>query len=64
MYRDYDFDWGRERATQIRREVEHNRLEARLARARLSKHDGGLEEAVVPKSLTARSAAVLMALFR
>ncbi len=58
-----DFGLGRERMGQMRTEVEHNRLEARLATARLSR-SAGLEEAVPRKGMAARSAAVLMALFR
>jgi hypothetical protein len=63
MYGDYDFGWGRQRAIQMSREVEHNRLEARLAKARLSQ-GAGLEEAVSRPSMAARSAAAVMALFR
>jgi hypothetical protein len=54
---------GRERMLDMRAEVERNRLEARLAKARLSK-DAELEEAAPRKrSLAARGEAVLMALF-
>ena len=50
---------GRERTLQIRTEVDHNRLESRL-----SKH-AGLEKGVSRRrSMAARSAAVLMSLFR
>ena len=59
-----DFGSGRERMVQMSSEVAHNRLEGQLARARLSK-GVGLEEAVPRKrGLAARSAAVVMALFR
>ena len=51
-------DLGRERITQIRTEVEHNRLESRLSK------DGGLEKGVSRRSLAARSAAALMSMFR
>jgi hypothetical protein len=49
---------GRERMVQIHSEVEHNRLESRLGKS------GGLEKGVSRRSLAARSAAVLMSLFR
>ena len=49
---------GWERMVQIRSEVEHNRLESRLGKS------GGLEKGVSRRSLAARSAAVLMSLFR
>jgi len=63
MHSDYDLGWGRQRAMQMSRDVEHNRLEARLAKARLSQ-GAGLEEAVPRTSMAARGAAVVMALFR
>ncbi len=59
----YDVWSGRERMLDMRAEVERNRLESRLAKARLSKN-AELEEAAPRKSLAARGAAVLMALFR
>jgi hypothetical protein len=49
---------GRERMVQIRTEVEHNRLESRLGKG------GGPEKGVSRRSMAARSAAVLMSLFR
>jgi hypothetical protein len=50
---------GRERMVQIRSEVEHNRLESRLSKG------SGLEKGVSRRrSMAARSAAVLMSLFR
>ncbi len=51
-------DLGRERMVQIRSEVEHNRLESRLSKG------SGLEKDGLRKSMAARSAAVLMSLFR
>ena len=59
-----DFGLGRERMVQMGSEVAHNRLEARLAKARLSQGAAGLEEAVPRKSMAARGATVVMALFR
>ncbi len=53
-----DFGLGRERMVQMRTEVAHNRLEARLSQG------PGLEDAVPRKSMAARGAAVVMALFR
>ena len=49
---------GRERMVQIRAEVEHNRLESRLSKG------GGPEKGVSRRGVVARSAAVLMSLFR
>ena len=50
---------GRERMVQIRNEVEHNRLESRLSKG------GGLEQdGSRRRGMAARSAAVLMSLFR
>jgi hypothetical protein len=50
---------GRERMVQIHSEVEHNRLESRLSKG------SGLEKGVSRRrSMAARSAAVLMSLFR
>ena len=49
---------GRERMVQIHSEVEHNRLESRLSKGDES------EKSVSRRSLAARSAAVLMSLFR
>ncbi len=50
---------GRERVAQIRKEVEHNRLEARLARAARSE-----EGNVTRQGRVARGAALVTALFR
>ena len=51
-------DLGMERMVQIHSEVEHNRLESALSKG------SGLEKGVSRRSLAARSAAVLMSLFR
>lgn len=59
LYQNLDSGLDREHRAQIRREVEQNRLEARLAATR-----SGLDEAASRKSPAARSAAVVMALFR
>ena len=50
---------GRERMTQIHREVEHYRLDARLAKAARSDEDGAARRGRV-----ARSIALVTALFR
>ena len=49
---------GRERITQIRTEVERNRLESRLGKG------GETEKGVSRRGVAARSTAVLMSLFR
>ena len=49
---------GRERMVQIRTEVEHNRLEARLGKG------GGTEKGVSRRGVAARSATALVSLFR
>jgi hypothetical protein len=59
MYLDYDLGWSRQRATQIRSEVEHNRLEASLARAARSN-----EDSFTRRGTLARGAALVTALFR
>ncbi len=59
MYHDFDHGLARERTAQMRKEVEHNRLEARLARA--ARSDGG---GVAREGRVARGAALLTALFR
>ena len=67
MYLEYDLGWSRERATQIRTEVEHNRLEARLAKARLAEEvRPPAEEALRTRSrgMFVRGTAAVMALFR
>ena len=58
MYQDFDRGLARERTAQMREEVEHNRLDARLARA--DRSDG---EGVARGGMVARGAALLMALF-
>ena len=50
---------GRERMTQIHREVEHNRLDARLAKAARSEEHGAARRGRV-----ARVVALVTALFR
>jgi len=59
LHHDFEFGSGRERMAQMRTEVEHNRLEARLAKAARSN-----EEVTLPRGMVARSAAVVTALFR
>ena len=59
MYHDFDHGLGRERIVQMRTEVEHNRLKASLAQAARSN-----EDSVTRRSMAARSAALVMALFR
>ena len=49
---------GRERMVQIRTEVANNRLEASLGRG------GGSEKGISRRGVAARSATVLMSLFR
>ena len=49
---------GRERMVQIHTEVANNRLESRLGKG------GGSEKGVSRRSVAARSATVLMSLFR
>jgi len=56
MYQDFDRGLARERTVQMRKEVEHNRLDARSARA--ARPDGVAREGRV-----ARGAALLTALF-
>ena len=51
-------DLGRERITQIRTEVAHNRLEDRLGKG------GGSEKGISRRGVAARSAAILTSLFR
>ena len=64
MYRDYDFGWGRERAMQMRREVEHNRLETRLAQARSAEEVRPAEGSPRSGGMLARGAGAVMALLR
>ncbi len=58
MYQDFDRGLARERTTQMREEVERNRLDARLARVDRS---GG--EGVASNGRVARGAAFVTALF-
>ena len=66
MYLDYDLGWSRQRATQIRSEVEHNRLKARLRKARSAEEVRPAEENLrtTTKGMFVRGAAAVMALFR
>ena len=59
MYQDFDHGLARERTSRMREEVEHNRLDARLARA--ARPDGG---GVARRGRVSRGAALVMALFR
>ena len=59
MYQDFDRGLARERTSQMRKEVEHNRLDARLARADRSDGDGAASRGRV-----ARGFALATALFR
>ncbi len=58
MYQDFDRGLARERTAQMRREVEHDRLDARLARAARSEDD------VLRRGRVARGVALVTALFR
>ena len=58
LYHELDYGLGKERVLQMRKEVEHNRLEARLAKASLS------EEAVLRRGRLTRGIALVTALFR
>jgi hypothetical protein len=64
FYGGYDYQMGKERALDMRKEVARYRLEASLRKARSASGEPGLEETSPRKSLVARSAAVLMGLFR
>jgi hypothetical protein len=64
FYGGYDYQMGTERRVDMRREVGHNRLESRLAEARLANVTLSGEEASPRRGMAARSAAVVMALFR
>ncbi len=59
MYQDFDNGLARERTAQMRKEVEHNRLGARLARVARSNRDSD-----TGRGRVARGAALLTALFR
>jgi hypothetical protein len=58
MYQDFDYGLARERRAQIHREVEHDRLDARLAKAARTGEDGAARRGRV-----ARGAALVAALF-
>ena len=58
LYHELDYGLGKERVLQMRKEVEHNRLEASLAKASLS------EEAVLRRGRLTRGIALVTALFR
>ena len=58
MYQDFDRGLARERTAQMREEVEHNRLDTRLARAARS------EEGTTHRGRVARGVALVTALFR
>ncbi len=64
MYHDYNYGWGGERAMEMRREVAHNRLEARLAQARLAREVRPAGESLRSRGMVARSAGAVVALFR
>ena len=59
MYQDFDRGLARERTAQMRKEVEHYRLDARLAKAARSDEDG-----VGSRGRVARGVALVTALFR
>lgn len=59
FYGGYDHQAGKERAVRMRREVEHDRLEARLANSALT-HG----EDLLRRGIAARGGAVVTALFR
>ena len=59
MYQDFDRGLARERTAQMRKEVDHYRLDARLAKAARSDEDG-----VGSRGRVARSVALVTALFR
>jgi hypothetical protein len=71
LYRDYGLEWGGERAARLRSEVEHNRLEtrlAKLAKARLAEEirpaEENLRTTTSGRALVVRCAGAVMALFR
>ncbi len=57
MYQDFDHGLGRERTAQMRKEVEHNRLVARLARVARADQDSD-----AGRGRVARGAALVTAL--
>ena len=58
MYQDFDQGLARERTSRMRKEVEHNRLDSRLARSARS------EEGTTHRGRVARGVALATALFR
>ena len=76
LYHDLDYGLGKERVVQMRKEIEHNRLEARLVKeARLAKAASLSEEArlakarlseetVLRRGMLTRGTTFVMALFR
>jgi hypothetical protein len=75
LHPDFDYGLGKERVVQMQKEVEHNRLEARLTRedrlakaaslsgqARLAK--ARLDEAVLHRGMLTRGTTFVAALFR
>ncbi len=66
LHQDFDFGSGRERMVDMRREVGHNRLESRLAQASQANVtlSGEGSSPHNKRGMAARSAAVVMALFR
>ena len=59
MYQDFERGLAREWTAQMRKEVEHNRMGARLAKAARSDEDG-----VARRGRVARGGALVTALFR
>ncbi|CAA9463279.1 MAG: hypothetical protein AVDCRST_MAG02-2745 [uncultured Rubrobacteraceae bacterium] len=59
MYQDFDRGLARERTAQMRKEVDHYRLAARLAKAARSEEDGAIRRGRI-----ARGVALATALFR
>ena len=65
MHSHFDIELSRARAVEMRREVERNRLESRLAEAHKSNGGSALSaELGQRKGMAARATAVVMALFR
>ncbi len=67
MYHGFDYGLGTERRIQMRKEVEHDRLETRLRSARREEEAkaGAFYAEIAPhRNLIARSATFAMALFR
>ena len=59
MYQDFDRGLARERTAQMRKEIDHYRLDARLAKVVRSVEDG-----VARRGRVARGGALVTALFR